>query len=333
MTDRVLSDAEIEKMQTPLWEQAKAAIDAGDAEAAKALIDRAVAQWAGLKDYSINWITTPAHVHRRRARRGGRRARAAQDRRRVRAARAATPAPTWGDLPGGAAGEGDRPRRCSPTWARSRSTRTTRRSCSSFRCGSGGKLIDDGRYEGEHPYRDAARSRSGRTFARDELLGLLRALLGEQRDPAGRVGRGADEHRVPAASGRASAASTTSTRTCGAIPAEAYVRIGKRPPRPPSDGLDAASTSARMPSSRRTCGPSPAGDRTPSTAASSPAAVRGRTPHSASTVRPVTASKRATRSRSVISVSSPRRAVGRAGSAAAVASSALDRVVDVDAGR
>ena len=22
----------------------------------------------------------------------------------------------------------------------------------SFRCGSGGKLIDDGRYEGEHPY-------------------------------------------------------------------------------------------------------------------------------------------------------------------------------------
>ena len=60
MTDdqRVLSDAEIAKMQTPLWEQAKAAIDAGDAEAAKALVDRAVAQWASLKDYSINWITT-----------------------------------------------------------------------------------------------------------------------------------------------------------------------------------------------------------------------------------------------------------------------------------
>ena len=58
MTDRVLSDAEIEKMETPLWEQAKAAIDAGDADGAKALIDRAVTQWAGLKDYSINWITS-----------------------------------------------------------------------------------------------------------------------------------------------------------------------------------------------------------------------------------------------------------------------------------
>ena len=74
------------KMQTPLWEQAKAAIDAGDTDGAKALIDRAVTQWAGLKDYSINWITIAPHVHRRRARRGGRRARAAQDRRRVRAA-------------------------------------------------------------------------------------------------------------------------------------------------------------------------------------------------------------------------------------------------------
>ena len=58
MTDRTLSDAEIARMETPLWEQAKAAIDAGDADGAKALIDRAVTQWAGLKDYSINWITS-----------------------------------------------------------------------------------------------------------------------------------------------------------------------------------------------------------------------------------------------------------------------------------
>src|SRR6478672_8003065 len=58
MTDRQLTDAEIDRMQTPLWEQAKAAIDAGDAEGAKALLDRAVTQWAGLKDYSINWITS-----------------------------------------------------------------------------------------------------------------------------------------------------------------------------------------------------------------------------------------------------------------------------------
>src|SRR6188472_1965273 len=58
MSDRTLSDADVARMETPLWDQAKAAIDAGDPEAAKALIDRAVTQWAGLKDYSINWITS-----------------------------------------------------------------------------------------------------------------------------------------------------------------------------------------------------------------------------------------------------------------------------------
>src|SRR5258708_37454153 len=58
MTDRVLSDAEVKKMETPVWAQAKAAIDAGDLEHAKELIDRAVGQWSGLKDYSINWITS-----------------------------------------------------------------------------------------------------------------------------------------------------------------------------------------------------------------------------------------------------------------------------------
>ena len=37
-----------------------------------------------------------------------------------------------------------------------------------FRCGTGGKLIDDGRYEGDHPYW-TLREPSGRTFSRDEL--------------------------------------------------------------------------------------------------------------------------------------------------------------------
>ena len=36
----------------------------------------------------------------------------------------------------------------------------------SFRCGSGGKLIDDGRYEGEHAYLHAARARGPHVHAR-----------------------------------------------------------------------------------------------------------------------------------------------------------------------
>ena len=46
-------------MRTPLWEQAKDhATGAASPTSAMALIDRAVAQWSGLKDYSINWITS-----------------------------------------------------------------------------------------------------------------------------------------------------------------------------------------------------------------------------------------------------------------------------------
>ena len=49
---------QIERMTTPLWEQAKAAVDAGDPDAAKQRIDDAVDRWRSLQDYSINWITS-----------------------------------------------------------------------------------------------------------------------------------------------------------------------------------------------------------------------------------------------------------------------------------
>ena len=70
-----------------------------------------------------------------------------------------------------------------------------------FRCGSGGRLIDEGRYEGDHAYL-TLREPGPRTFIRDALPGLLRPLLGQQRDPARRVGRHPDQHRVPAREAR-----------------------------------------------------------------------------------------------------------------------------------
>ena len=59
MRTELLGDAEIARMRD-------AAVGAGEGgdrtratpTTAKALIDRAVAQWAALKDYSINWITS-----------------------------------------------------------------------------------------------------------------------------------------------------------------------------------------------------------------------------------------------------------------------------------
>ncbi len=166
MADRVLSDAEIAKMQTPLWEQAKVAVDAGDADAAKALIDRAVAQWASLKDYSINWITTlltfiaeemgEDAVERALRKTGDEFVRPRRD-----------TGTAWADVPAAQRAK---------VIARSMVANMgavvvdedDEKIVLSFRCGSGGKLIDDGRYEGEHPYA-MLREPGGRTFGRDEL--------------------------------------------------------------------------------------------------------------------------------------------------------------------
>src|SRR5262249_53650911 len=58
MADPMLSESDIARMQTPLWEQARQAFEAGRADDGSALLDKAVDQWRSLKDYSINWITS-----------------------------------------------------------------------------------------------------------------------------------------------------------------------------------------------------------------------------------------------------------------------------------
>jgi len=166
MSDRVLSDAEIAKMQTPLWEQAKAALDAGDADAAKALIDRAVEQWSSLKDYSINWITTLlTFIAEELGEDGVERALRKTGDEFVRPRRATGMA--WADVPAAQRAKVIA-RSMVANMGEVAVAEDDEKIILSFRCGSGGKLIDDGRYEGEHPYA-TLREPGGRTFMRDEL--------------------------------------------------------------------------------------------------------------------------------------------------------------------
>lgn len=166
MPDRVLSDDEIAKMATPIWDQAKAAIDAGDREAAKALIDRSVTQWSSLKDYSINWIASllsfitdelgEAAVERALRTTGDEFVKPRRE-----------GATAWAEVP---------PAQRAKVIARAMLANMgevvvdedDEKIVLSFTCGSGGKLIDDGRYEGDHPYA-TLREQSARTFMRDEL--------------------------------------------------------------------------------------------------------------------------------------------------------------------
>jgi hypothetical protein len=91
MTDRELSEGEIAKMETPIWEQAKAAIDAGESAQAKVLIVRGRSGEPPATT-SINWITSMLTFVAEELREGAV-ARAAQDWRGVRP-RGARPGPS-----------------------------------------------------------------------------------------------------------------------------------------------------------------------------------------------------------------------------------------------
>ena len=226
MTDRQLTDADIDRMQTPLWEQAKAAIDAGDGEAAKALLDRAVTQWAGLKDYSINWITSlltfitdelgEDAVERALRTTGDEFVRPRRD-----------TGTSWSDLPASARAK---------VIARSmlgnmgavEVAEDDEKITLSFRCGSGGKLIDDGRYEGEHAYA-TLREPAARTFSRDELwVYCAHCSVNNEIQP---VEWGEAPTSIEYPPTRAGEPCVHHVYKDGAaIPAEAFERIGK--PRP-----------------------------------------------------------------------------------------------------
>src|SRR5437016_13025947 len=53
-----LTQDDVVTMTVPPWEQAKAAIAAGDLEWALDRVDESVARWRSLQDYSINWVTS-----------------------------------------------------------------------------------------------------------------------------------------------------------------------------------------------------------------------------------------------------------------------------------
>ncbi len=166
MADRVLSAAEISKMQMPIWDQAKSAIDAGDVDGAKALVDRAVEQWSSLEEYSINWIASLlTFIADELGEPAVERALRATGEEFVRPRRSTgTP---WGDVPAAQRAKVIA-RAMLANMGAVAVSEDDEKITLEFRCGSGGKLIDDGRYEGEHGYA-RLREPAGRTFGRDAM--------------------------------------------------------------------------------------------------------------------------------------------------------------------
>ena len=149
----------------PAWGRVKAAIESGNSAEATRLLDRMVEQWRGLQDYSINWVTALlSFIGRELGEDGVDRALRDFGDQFVAASRN----PGWDQLP-------------AETRARSivRAMLANGGTCVvdeddekivlSFRCGTGGRLIDNGRYDTEGGPYLTLRERGGRTFMRDEL--------------------------------------------------------------------------------------------------------------------------------------------------------------------
>ncbi len=223
-----LSPDEIARMRTPLWEQAKAAIARGDTEAAADLIDRSVAQWASLKDYSINWITTlltfigeelgEEAVERALRKTGDEFVAPRRD-----------TGTNWDDLPAAARAKVIA-RAMLGNMGEVDVDEDDEKIVLSFRCGSGGKLIDDGRYEGEHAYL-TLRERSGQTFDRDALwVYCAHCSVNNEIQPVEWGSAPTSIEYPPERPGEPCIHHIY--KDTSAIPAEAYERIGKEPPVP-----------------------------------------------------------------------------------------------------
>ena len=164
--DTPLSNDDVVTMTVPLWEQAKAALAEGDVDWATELIDQAVERWRSLQDYSINWITSLlSFIGRELGEEAVERALRQTGDEYVRPRR--DTGVDWSTLPASARAKVVA-RAMVANFADCDVSEDDEKITLSFRCGSGGRLIDEGRYEGENAYLVLG-ERAPRTFMRDEL--------------------------------------------------------------------------------------------------------------------------------------------------------------------
>jgi hypothetical protein len=220
---------------TPAWERARRALRAGDTTAAEAHLDEAVERWRSLQDYSINWITSLlSFVGRELGEEAVERALRTTGDEYVRPRRSG--GPDWSSLPAEVRAKVIA-RAMVANFGSCEVTEDDEKIVLSFRCGTGGRLIDEGRYEDpeasdERPGYLVLREPAGRTFGRDRLpvycahCSVNNEMQAIEWDglpttvefPPERPGEPCVHHiyRDPAA-----------------IPGEVYVRLDKAPPTSP----------------------------------------------------------------------------------------------------
>ncbi len=222
-----LTEPEISAMETPLWEQAKQAMRDGDAGRATALVDAAVRQWRSLQDYSITWITQllsfvgkelgEEAVERALRELGEHFIRPRRDQGRP-----------WDSLPASFRAKAIA-RAMVSNFGSVSVDEDDEKITLAFRCGSGGRMIDEGRYEGEDGYL-TLRESGPRTFQRDELpVYCAHCSVNNEIQAVEWGGAPTTVEFPPMAKGEACVHRIYKDQS--AVPDAVYERIGKRAPR------------------------------------------------------------------------------------------------------
>ena len=158
---------DIVEMTTPTWDRAKEAIRAGDADTAIALVDKAVEQWRSLQDYSINWITsTLSFIARELGEEAVERALRQTGDEFVKPRR--TTGVEWGELPARVRAKVIA-RAMIANFGECEVDEDEEKITLSFACGTGGRLINEGKYDEQGGPYYTLREQSPRTFSRESL--------------------------------------------------------------------------------------------------------------------------------------------------------------------
>ena len=221
-----LTERDVATMTTPTWEQAKAAISAGDQAAALQLVDRAVEQWRSLQDYSINWVTSLlSFIGRELGEEAVERALRTTGEEFVRPRRDTGVA--WGSLPAAVRAKVIA-RAMVANFGECEVSEDDEKIELSFACGSGGRLIAEGKYDTDGGTYLTLTERAGRTFMRDALpVYCAHCSVNNEMQPVewGDVSTSI-EHPPTERGGRCI---HHVYKDVTAIPDEAYDRIGVRP--------------------------------------------------------------------------------------------------------
>lgn len=222
-----LTPEEIEDMTVPAWRQARRALEAGDTEQALRQLDRAVAQWRSLQDYSINWITSLlSFVGRSMGEEAVEEALRATGEEYVRARRDSARA--WESLPANVRAKLIA-RAMLANFGECEVDEDDEKITLSFQCGSGGRMIDDGRYETEGGPYLVLREAAARTFGRERLaVYCAHCSVNNEMQPLEWGGQPTSiEFPSEGPGGRCVHHVYRDPR---ALPDSAYLRIGKEPP-------------------------------------------------------------------------------------------------------